>query len=46
MLAKFASNPNLTITVKFEVEDEGSGAEQKKEETKTALKELGLEDLI
>lgn len=44
VLAKFASNPNLTITVKFEVEEEGSGGEQKKEETKTALKELGLED--
>lgn len=46
VLAKFAANPNLTITVKFEVEEEGSGAEQKKEETKTALKELGLEDNV
>jgi len=46
VLAKFASNPNLTITIKFEVEEESAGGEQKKEETKTALKELGLEDNI
>ena len=44
VLAKFASNPNLKITIKFEVEDEGSSGEQKREETKTALKELGLND--
>lgn len=46
VLAKFASNPNLKITIKFEVEDEGKSGEQKKEETKTALKELGLEENI
>ncbi|MDO9258164.1 MAG: hypothetical protein Q7U54_21815 [Bacteroidales bacterium] len=46
VLAKFASNPNLKITIKFEVEDEGSSGEQKKEETKTALRELGLEEDI
>ena len=46
VLAKFASNPNLKITIKFEVEDDGSSGEQKKEETKTALRELGLEENI
>ena len=46
VLAKFAANPNLKITVKFEVEDEGLSAEQKKEETKTALRELGLDENI
>lgn len=44
VLAKFASNPNLKITVKFEVEDEASISEQKKEETKTALREMGLDE--
>lgn len=44
VLARFAANPNLKITVKFEVEDEAVNAEQKKEETKTALKEMGLDD--
>jgi len=46
VLAKFASNPNLKITVKFEVEDEAANAEQKKEETKTALREMGLDENI
>lgn len=46
VLAKFAANPNLKITVKFEVEDDTSNAEQKKEETKTALREMGLDDNI
>ncbi|MBM3454155.1 MAG: ATP-binding protein [Bacteroidetes bacterium] len=46
VLAKFASNPNLKITVKFEVEDDASNAEQKKEETKTALREMGLDEYI
>lgn len=44
VLAKFAANPNLKITVKFEVEDEAANAEQKKEETKTALREMGLDE--
>lgn len=44
VLAKFATNPNLKIIVKFEVEDESVSAEQKKEETKTALRELGLDE--
>jgi hypothetical protein len=46
VLAKFASNPSLKIIVKFEVEEEDSNSEQKKENTKTALKELGLEENI
>lgn len=44
VIAKFASNPNLKITVKFEVEDDSANAEQKKEETKTALREMGLDE--
>jgi hypothetical protein len=44
VLAKFASNPSLKITVKFEVEDETANSEQKKEETKTALREMGLDE--
>lgn len=46
VLAKFASNPNLKITVKFEVEDAAINAEQKKEEIKTALREMGLDENI
>lgn len=45
VLAKFAANPNLKITVSFEVEEDASYAEQRKEETKTALKEMGLDEL-
>lgn len=46
ILSKFASNPSLKITVKFEVEEDAAVAEQKKEETKTALREMGLDDNI
>lgn len=46
VLAKFASNPNLKVTIKFEVEDESSDSEQKMEETKTALREMGLDENI
>jgi hypothetical protein len=46
VLAKFASNSSLKITIKFEVEEEESSGIQKKEETKTALSELGLEENI
>lgn len=44
VLAKFATNPNLIITVKFETEEENAIAEQKKEEVRTALREMGLDD--
>ena len=46
VLAKFAANSNLKITVKFEVEEDANYAEQKKEETKTALREMGLDERI
>ncbi len=46
VLAKFANNPTLRIAVSFEVEEQASVAESKKNETKTALRELGLEDNI
>lgn len=44
ILAKFASNPSLKITVKFDVDNESADSEQKKEETKTALREMGLDE--
>jgi hypothetical protein len=44
ILAKFASNPTLKIFIKFDVEEEGLNGIQKKEETKTALREMGLDD--
>lgn len=46
VLAKFAANPSLKITVKFEVEDDAANAEQKKEETKTALREMGYDESL
>jgi hypothetical protein len=46
ILAKFVSNSSLKITIKFEVDEETISAEQKKEDTKTALRELGLDDDI
>ncbi|MCI0512723.1 ATP-binding protein, partial [candidate division KSB1 bacterium] len=42
VLARFASNPNLKITVSFELQDDQNLTEQKIEETKSALKEMGL----
>ncbi len=44
VLAKFASNPSLKITIKFEVDEDAINSEQKKEETKTALREMGLDE--
>lgn len=44
VLAKFGSNASLKVTVKFEVEEDASNADQKKEETKTALREMGLDE--
>lgn len=46
VLSRYATNPNLKITVRFELEEDASIAEQKKEETKTALKEIGLNENI
>lgn len=42
VLARFASSSKLKINVSFEIEDDTVVTDQKIEETKTALKELGL----
>ena len=44
VLARHGANPKLKINVRFELDDEGI-SEQQREETRTALKELGLGDL-
>lgn len=44
ILAKYASNPKLKISISFELQDDQNITDQKIEETKTALKELGLDD--
>lgn len=46
VLARYASNPNLKIKISFELQDDQNITDQKIEETKTALKELGLDDAI
>ncbi|MGA7933892.1 MAG: hypothetical protein WCA35_10125, partial [Kovacikia sp.] len=43
VLSKFAADKNLKLTLKVEISAEGEVSEQKFEETKTALHELGLE---
>ena len=44
VLSKFASGKGLTLTVTVEAAPEGGISGQKVEETKVALRELGLED--
>jgi len=44
VLAKFASAPGLKLTVKVEAKPEGGVSKQKLDETKSALRELGLND--
>jgi hypothetical protein len=44
VLSKFASTHGLKLTVKFEVDSEGGVSQQKIDETKSALRELGLND--
>ena len=44
VLSKFASARGLKLTVKFEVSPDGGVSKQKLEETKSALRELGLSD--
>jgi hypothetical protein len=44
VLSKFASGRGLKLTVKAEVSPEGGLSKQKLEETKSALRELGLND--
>ena len=46
VLSRFVTVPGLRIEVSFEVPSEGAVTNAKEEETKTALRELGLhEDL-
>jgi hypothetical protein len=45
ILAKFASNKNLKVSISFELQDDKM-TNQQIEETKTALKELGLDDKL
>lgn len=44
VLSRFASTPNLKITVSFEVPAEGAQGQAKAEEVRSGLKELGLDD--
>jgi Protein of unknown function (DUF499) len=44
ILSKFASTPGLRLTLKVEVGPEGGASQQKIDETKSALRELGLND--
>jgi hypothetical protein len=44
ILSKFASTPGLRLTLKVEVGPEGGVSQQKIDETKSALRELGLND--
>ncbi len=46
ILAKFATGTDLKVTINFEVSPDANTANQKLEETKTALRELGLPDDI
>ena len=46
VLSKFASSRGLKLTLKVEVSPEGGVSKQKAEETKSALRELGLDDNI
>jgi hypothetical protein len=46
VLARFASTPGLKINVSIEVEPDSGILEQKAEEARTALRELGLDDKI
>jgi len=44
VLSKFASTRGLKLTLKVEVGPEGGVSQQKLDETKSALRELGLND--
>ena len=44
VLAKFATNSDLKLTVKFKVTPEGGLSPHQIEETKATLRELGLDD--
>ena len=44
VLSKFASERSLKLTLKVDVTPEGGVSQQKLDETKSALRELGLND--
>ncbi len=44
VLARFAANRGLRLTVRFELDPEAPISPQKIEETRVALRELGLDD--
>jgi hypothetical protein len=46
VLSKFAASKGLRLTVRFELSGDGPIAQQKIEETKVALRELGLDDSV
>jgi hypothetical protein len=46
VLSKFATGRGLRVTVKVEIAPEGGVSEQKVEETRSALRELGLNDML
>jgi hypothetical protein len=46
VLSKFATGTGLRVTVKVEIAPEGGVSEQKVEETRNALRELGLNDML
>ncbi len=46
VLAKFATGSGLKLSVKIEVAPDGGVSQQKLEETRVALRELGLNDAL
>jgi hypothetical protein len=44
VLSKFAASKGLRLTVRFELSGDGAISQQKVEETRVALRELGLDD--
>lgn len=46
VLAKFATGSGLKLTVQFDVAPDGGISQQRLDETKTALRELGLDDEV
>ena len=44
VLSRFTATPGLTLTVRFEVPPESDATAAQIEETRTALRELGLEE--
>jgi hypothetical protein len=46
VLSKFATGTGLRVTVRVEIAPEGGVSEQRVEETRSALTELGLNDML